>query len=112
MPALWSDCRVSTNPGPCLGPSAVPSRLRDNHVSPAPHTLADCTATLLLHLYRTGQASPVEATQSVLARVNELEPTLNAFCVVDADAALASARASETRWTKGAPLDLVDGIPV
>ena len=74
--------------------------------------LADCTATKLLHLYRTGQASPVEAMQSVLARIADLDPLLNAFCVVDAEAALASARASEARWRKKAPQDLLDGVPV
>ncbi|MBK9605012.1 MAG: amidase [Betaproteobacteria bacterium] len=78
--------------------------------------LADCTATELLNLYRTGQASPVEATQAVLARVSELNPVLNAFCIVDADRALAAAQASEARWQKaragGGPLDLLDGVPV
>ncbi|MBK8738994.1 MAG: amidase [Betaproteobacteria bacterium] len=78
--------------------------------------LADCTATELLNLYRTGQASPVEATQAVLARVAELNPVLNAFCIVDADRALAAAQASEARWQKaragGGPLDLLDGVPV
>jgi aspartyl-tRNA(Asn)/glutamyl-tRNA(Gln) amidotransferase subunit A len=74
--------------------------------------LADCTATQLLHLYRTGQASPVEAMHSVLARIAELDPTLNAFGVVDAEGALASARVSEARWRKHEPQDLLDGVPV
>ncbi len=74
--------------------------------------LADCTATELLHLYRTGQASPVEAMQAVLARIAELGATLNAFCVVDAEGALASARVSEARWRKHEPQDLLDGVPV
>ena len=74
--------------------------------------LADCTATELINLYRTAQASPVEATQAVLARVAELNPVLNAFCLVDADSALASARASEARWHQGAPADILDGVPV
>jgi aspartyl-tRNA(Asn)/glutamyl-tRNA(Gln) amidotransferase subunit A len=74
--------------------------------------LADRTATELVDLYRSGQASPIEATQAVLARISELDPTLNAFCIVDADGALASARASEARWQKNAPMDLLDGVPV
>ena len=53
--------------------------------------LADCSATDLLALYRSGQASPVEATQAVLARIERHNPQLNAFCLVDADAALAAA---------------------
>ena len=78
----------------------------------SPHDLADCTATELLRLFRTAQASPVEATQAVLARIAALDPVLNAFCVVDAERALASARASEARWRNHAPQDLLDGVPV
>ncbi len=74
--------------------------------------LADCTATELVALYRSGQASPVEATNAVLTRIAELDDALNAFCIVDADHALASARASEARWQEGAPLGLLDGVPV
>lgn len=76
------------------------------------NSLADQTATELVDLYRSGGASPVEATKAVLARITELEEVLNAFCVVDADRALASARASEARWQKGAPIDILDGVPV
>src|SRR5947207_14415497 len=75
-------------------------------------TLADATATELVELYRSGQASPVEATQAVLARISELDPALNAFCIIDAARALASARESETRWQKNAPMDILDGVPV
>ena len=78
----------------------------------APNNLADCTATELVNLYRTRQASPVEATQAVFARIAELNPVLNAFCLVDADRALASARAAEARWQQGSPSDILDGVPV
>jgi aspartyl-tRNA(Asn)/glutamyl-tRNA(Gln) amidotransferase subunit A len=81
-------------------------------MSASPHDLAACTATELLRLYRTGQASPVEATQAVLARIAEVDGVLNAFCIVDAERALASARASEARWRNHAPQDLLDGVPV
>ncbi|HSW27326.1 MAG TPA: amidase, partial [Burkholderiaceae bacterium] len=60
--------------------------------------LADCTATELLALYRSGQASPVEATQAVLTRIERVNPALLAYCFVAADDALSSARASEARW--------------
>lgn len=69
----------------------------------------------LLQLYRSGQASPVEVTQAVLARIERLNPQINAFCVVDPDAALASARASEARWqahrSSGAPVGELEGVP-
>jgi aspartyl-tRNA(Asn)/glutamyl-tRNA(Gln) amidotransferase subunit A len=73
--------------------------------------LADCTATELLQLYRSRRASPVEATRAVLARIERLNPTLNAFCHLAPDEALASARLSEQRWREGRPLGPVDGVP-
>jgi aspartyl-tRNA(Asn)/glutamyl-tRNA(Gln) amidotransferase subunit A len=78
--------------------------------------LTSCTATELLALYRSGQASPVEATQAVLERIARLNPLLNAFCLIDEAAALASAHLSEARWqahrhSGGAILPL-DGVPV
>jgi aspartyl-tRNA(Asn)/glutamyl-tRNA(Gln) amidotransferase subunit A len=73
--------------------------------------LAECTATELLRLYRSGAASPVEATREVLARIERLNPQLKAFVLVDAEAALQQARASEARWQQGAPLGPLDGVP-
>jgi len=74
--------------------------------------LADCTATELLRLYRAGLASPLEATEAVLARIARFNPEINAFRMIDEESALASARASEARWSQGAPLGLLDGVPV
>ena len=76
-----------------------------------PTDLADCTATELLALYRTGQASPVEATQAALARIARHNPRLRAFVHVAAEEALASAQASEARWHQGASLSVLDGVP-
>jgi len=73
--------------------------------------LADCTATELLAHYRAGRASPVEATAAVLARIDAQNPRLNAYCLVDADAALEAARASEQRWQCGEPAGVLDGVP-
>jgi len=77
-----------------------------------PTRLVDCTATELLALYRSRQASPVEATRAVLERIAALNPRLNAFCLVDPDSALASARASEARWLQGTATGDLDGVPV
>ncbi len=79
--------------------------------SPTPARLADCTAHELAQLYRTGRASPVEATQAVLDRIAALNPRLNAFVHLAPDEALAAARASEARWRAGAPLSAIDGVP-
>jgi len=73
--------------------------------------LADCTATELLALYRSGQASPTEATEAALARIERLNPTLNAYCLIDADSALAAAAASTRRWQRGEPTGELDGVP-
>jgi len=69
------------------------------------------TATALLEQYRRKTLSPVEVTQAVLARTHELQPAFNAFLLVDPEAALAAARASEARWMKGAPAGRLDGVP-
>jgi len=77
------------------------------------HTdLADATATELLQLFATNQASPVEATQAVLARIERCNPALNAFCLVDSGSALAAARASTARWQSGTTMGPLDGVPV
>jgi aspartyl-tRNA(Asn)/glutamyl-tRNA(Gln) amidotransferase subunit A len=76
------------------------------------HDLTQMTAAQLGRLYAKGKASPVEAIKAVLARTEAVNPILNAFCKVDADSALAAARASERRWKKGKPLSAIDGVPV
>ena len=77
--------------------------------------LTQLTATELIHLYRTGQASPVEAMQQVLERVERVDPIINAFILVDADAGMDAARVSEARWmahrATGAPVGAVEGVP-
>lgn len=55
--------------------------------------------------------SPVEVTQAALDRIATYEPQVNAFVLVDAEKALADAKASERRWQEGKPLGFVDGIP-
>ena len=77
--------------------------------------LTQCPAHELLQMYRSGQTSPVEVTQAVLARIERLNPKINAFCLVDAPSALASARASEARWqahrSAGTPVGALEGVP-
>jgi aspartyl-tRNA(Asn)/glutamyl-tRNA(Gln) amidotransferase subunit A len=74
--------------------------------------LCSLTAAELLARYRARELSPVEAARAVLERIERLNPVLNAFCLVDAKSTLASARESEARWMKGAPVGLLDGVPV
>jgi aspartyl-tRNA(Asn)/glutamyl-tRNA(Gln) amidotransferase subunit A len=65
----------------------------------------------LLDAYRSGDLSPVDVMQTVLDHAAAREPQLHALCGVDAEGALAAARASEARWRAGTPLPL-DGVPV
>ncbi len=69
------------------------------------------TAVELTAAYAAKKLSPVEATRAILARIDAVNPLVNAFCHVDHAAALAAARASEARWSKGKPLSFIDGVP-
>jgi aspartyl-tRNA(Asn)/glutamyl-tRNA(Gln) amidotransferase subunit A len=73
--------------------------------------LCSFSAVQLLEKYVRRELSPVEVTKAVLARIEKLNPKLNAFCFVS-QTALDDARASESRWTAGQPKGLLDGVPV
>ncbi len=47
----------------------------------------------------------------MLERASALQPLLNALVSLDADGALAAAKASEARWRAGRPLSALDGVP-
>ncbi|MCY1506423.1 Acylamidase [compost metagenome] len=74
--------------------------------------LYELSALQLLERYRDRALSPVEVTQAVLARIERWEPHIHATYGLDAEAALASARASEARWAQGKPQGELDGVPV
>jgi aspartyl-tRNA(Asn)/glutamyl-tRNA(Gln) amidotransferase subunit A len=73
--------------------------------------IAFASALDLAGLYRAKALSPVEAVEALFARLDALQPRLNAFCVVDRDGALGAARAAERRWREGEPLGPLDGVP-
>ncbi len=62
-------------------------------------------------LIRARQLSPVELCDAVLARVERLNPRLDAFLTVTADLARQQARAAEERARRGTGLGPLDGIP-
>src|SRR5215472_7162824 len=70
------------------------------------------SAISLLDRYRERALSPVEVTRFLLDRLDVLQPKINAFCIVDRDGALATARESERRWQRGEPAGRLDGVPV
>ena len=68
------------------------------------------TAAELLRLYGKRELSPVEVTRDQLDRIEQFEPAINGFIIVDRDGALKAAQASEARWRKGEPAGLADGL--
>jgi aspartyl-tRNA(Asn)/glutamyl-tRNA(Gln) amidotransferase subunit A len=63
-------------------------------------------------LLRRGSISPVELTTDCLARIEKLNPRLNAFITVTAESALAQARQAEAEIRRGAWRGPLHGIPI
>ena len=61
---------------------------------------------------QSGKVSSVELVRASLASIERLNPTLNAFITVTADAALAQAEASDVRRAAGEACGPLCGIPV
>jgi aspartyl-tRNA(Asn)/glutamyl-tRNA(Gln) amidotransferase subunit A len=58
------------------------------------------------------QFSSREATQSCLGRIDQWQPRLNAFVVIEAEAALAAADAADAALAKGARRGVLHGVPL
>jgi aspartyl-tRNA(Asn)/glutamyl-tRNA(Gln) amidotransferase subunit A len=69
-------------------------------------------ATALSALLDAGDITPVQLLDQALARLDALEPVLNAFTHVDRDGARAAAMAATARQQAGTRLGPLDGIPV
>jgi len=63
-------------------------------------------------MIRAKQVSPVEVVEAALARLERLEPSLNAFVTVTPKLALASARRAEATLMAGDDLPALAGLPV
>src|SRR5215831_15192519 len=74
--------------------------------------IAFMPATRLLARYRDKELSPVEVINGTLRRLESYEAAINAFVLYDPERALSMAGASETRWHRGEPQGLLDGVPV
>jgi aspartyl-tRNA(Asn)/glutamyl-tRNA(Gln) amidotransferase subunit A len=75
-------------------------------------TLCELTATEMLVHFRNRNLSPVDVCKAAFEQIKSKDKVLNAFCILNEDAAFASARASEARWFKGEPMGALDGVPV
>lgn len=73
---------------------------------------ADLTAMQMASLFRSGELSPVEATEACLQRIRDHNDTVNAFCCMDETTTLAAAQRAEERFMRLEPLGPLDGIPV
>jgi aspartyl-tRNA(Asn)/glutamyl-tRNA(Gln) amidotransferase subunit A len=69
-------------------------------------TLAELAAALAAR-----KISSVELTQSALARIDAAQPTLNAFVTIDAEGALAQAKAADAALAAGGAAPLT-GVPI
>jgi Asp-tRNA(Asn)/Glu-tRNA(Gln) amidotransferase A subunit family amidase len=70
------------------------------------------TATEQAALLAAGDVSSAELTRTYLARIERLDPLLNAFVTVTADRALDAASASDARRARGEAIGPLDGIPI
>ncbi len=73
--------------------------------------LAYLSAIDLADLIRRKQVSPVEVVEALLGRIELVNPRLNAYCTVTADAARTAARAAEAAVLRGDPLGPLCGVP-
>jgi aspartyl-tRNA(Asn)/glutamyl-tRNA(Gln) amidotransferase subunit A len=69
-------------------------------------------AVRLAELIRIKQLSPVEYTSALLARIETLEPKVNAFAYLAADQAMDAARAAEAKLMSGDRIGRLHGVPV
>ena len=74
--------------------------------------LHELSAAELSRLYATGEASPVEVAQAVIAHIARWEPQLCALYAYDPEGGLGQARESEARWRAGRALSPIDGVPL
>ena len=73
--------------------------------------IAFLTAVEAREAFRSKRLSPVELTKAVLERIDQHNQRYNAYCLINAESAIAQAKASEERWSHDEPLGVLDGIP-
>ena len=69
-------------------------------------------ATELVRLYRARRTSPLEVMQAVLARIDAVNPRVNAYVTLARESALRAARLATRRLRRGAALPALHGVPV
>jgi amidase len=79
---------------------------------PTPRDVTFTPATELLKLYRARRVSPLEVMQALFARVDAVNPLVNAIVTLARDSALWEARRATAGLKGNAPLPPLFGIPV
>lgn len=74
--------------------------------------LLDHSAIELRRMIGQRTVSPVELVEACLARIEAVNPAVNAFVALDAEAARAAARKAEAAAMKGGELGLLHGLPI
>lgn len=74
--------------------------------------LHDLSAVALIDGYRKKTFSPTDVMRAVVDHVASWEPKLKALYAYDPDAALRAAAEATARWSRGAPVGPLDGVPV
>src|SRR4030095_1896229 len=117
-PILWKGARKIPNFMPlCAIPAfycrPLPSPTRERKLSAAAMRDRPFTpAVALVKLYRARRVSPREVMDAVLARIDAINPRVNAVVTLARDAALWEARRATAALKRGAPLPPLFGLPV
>ncbi|PRY44737.1 amidase [Umezawaea tangerina] len=72
----------------------------------------ELSARAVAHGVRTGEFTAVQAAESVLGRVAEVDPAVNALVELHEDGALAAAKVADDRVRAGEPVGPLHGVPV
>jgi amidase len=78
----------------------------------AARDLAFTPAVELVKLYRARKTSPLEVVQAVLARIDAVNPAVNAVVTLARESALWEARRATALLRRNAPLPTLFGVPV
>ena len=97
--------------GACAS-AAIPSSIDAAPPLAPPIDLPTATLWEASELVRTKKISPKELTAACLARIQRLDPSLNAFITVTAEQATADAQRAEAEIMKGDWRGPLHGIPV
>ena len=74
--------------------------------------LCYASATQLARMIRSREVSPVEVVDAFLARIQAVNPKLNAYVTLQADSAREQAKAAEAAVARGDDLGPLHGVPI